>query len=468
MSDSWLVKFASRQPPVEAQFRQQIDAMSFDELRDFVGPSPTTTIDSFMDKAASAIQQGRELAHEKGAELFEKSAFEAQIDQALADSVANLSDEAAIKLAEMLESGTDLEKIAGIMGMAGGALKTLGGMAVKHPTMAAGLGGAALGAAAGGPGNRMGGALAGGALGAGAAHLSPGISNTVRKGGFAAGLKGQQMMGMGKVGEEVRSLYKVAMAKCLDGGSGEGSWLTQFEGSPLLPQAIELAQHEVQMEIEGIQKRQERQAMLKNDGFEEEWTKRDIISAQKHLLELQLIAQRNGLGAQPDQGQAPPQQEPQAAQQPQGASAPPQQQQQGVGGPGGVQMPMGQEKQAGLAGQVLKTMGAHPAATGAVAGTALGAAGGEKGHRLGAATALGTLGAGVGAVHGLPSSNWAKSTVMNASKAVGRSAPKVESQMGKAIKNSVGAEEDAWNWSRPSIKYKNAARIASLPFPPRR
>src|SRR5690348_1601156 len=101
-----------------------------------------------MDKAASAIEQGRQLAHENGEELFEKSAMEAQVDQALVEAVSNLSDEAAIKLAEMLENGTDVEKIAGLMGMAGGALKSLGGMAVKHPHMAAAAGGAALGAAA--------------------------------------------------------------------------------------------------------------------------------------------------------------------------------------------------------------------------------------------------------------------------------------------------------------------------------
>lgn len=332
MSDNWLVKLAHRQPTAEIQFRQQIDAMSFDELKDFVGPSPTTTIDSFMDKAASAIQQGRQLAHNGGAELFEKSAQDARIDQSLIDVVSDLSDEAAIKLAEMLENGTDVEKIAGLMGMAGGALKSLGGMAVKHPHMAAAAGGAAIGAAAGGPGNRMGGAMAGGALGAIGSKAIPGMASKIQQGGFAAGLKGQSLMGKA-AHDEITALYKTAMLSKCGPGSDDISWLTQFEGSPLLPQAIELAQHEVQIEIESIQKRQQRHAILNNESFDEEWTKHDIIRAQKHLLELQLVAQRNGLGEQA-----------QAAQQPQGASVPPQQG--GVGGPGGVQMPMGQEKRA--------------------------------------------------------------------------------------------------------------------------
>lgn len=380
MSDSWLVKFASTQPTKETQFRQQVEALSFDELRDFVGPSSTSTIDSFMDKAASAIEQGRQLAHEHGTEIFAKSAQEARIDQALVDTVTNLSDDEAIKLAEMLENGTDVEKIAGLMGMAGGALKSLGGMAVKHPHMAAAAGGAAIGAAAGGPGNRMGGAMAGGALGAIGSKTMPGMASKIQQGGFAAGLKGQQMMG--KIAE-VQALYKAAMvAKCGPYDEGVG-WLTQFEGSPLLPQAIELAQHEVQVEIESIQKRQEREAMIQHDFMSDEWTKRDIIRAQKHLLELQLVAQRNGLGQQQEQAPAAPPQEqsPQAAQAPQQPPG----QQQGVGGPSGVQMPMGQEKQAmnpvfktktaSMAAQVLKTLGAHPVATAGTAG-AVGALGG--------------------------------------------------------------------------------------------
>lgn len=413
MSDNWLVKLAAKQPTAEIQFRQQIDAMSFDDLRDFVGPSPTSTIDAFMGKAASAINVGRQLAHDEGSTaLFEKSAQDASIDNALVDAVSSLSDDEAIKLAEMLENGTDVEKIAGLMGMAGSALKSLGGMAVKHPHMASAAGGAALGAAMGGPGNRMGGALAGGVAGGAASKLIPGMAGKIQQGGFAAGLKGQSMMGK-MAQDEVHSLYKTAMCSILKAGYGNDSdttWLTQFEGSPLLPQAIELAQHEVQTEIESIQKRQQRHAMLQQESAEDDWTKQDIIRAQKHLLELQLVAQRNGLGQQPEQPAAPEQGSPQQAPQ----SAPPQAQQsqapQGVGGPGGAQQPMGNEKQASAAGAIAGSLGGalggavKPGIFGGLAGAGLGALTAPKGESGERAKDWGKkglmIGGGLGALRG--------------------------------------------------------------------
>lgn len=406
---NWLVKFASKQPAPEVQLRQQIESLPVEDLERLSGVSSTEHIDSFKEKAASAIMAGRRLAHERGTELVEKKAQEEIIDQALVDAVSTLSDDDAIKMAEMLANGTDVEKIAGLMGMAGQALKGIGQFAGKNPHMAAGLGGAALGAIAGGPNHRLGGALMGGAAGYGAAKMIPGATGAIQKGAFGASMKGQQMM-MPKMAE-VEEIYKVAFlsSSCPSPGGQEGSWLTQFEGSPLIEQAIALAQEEVQNEVASIQKRQERQAMFKND--DEEWTKNDIIRARKHLLELQLVAQRNGLGQQgaaqppadpqPENPQPKPQQQTQSTQQP-----PPQ----GVGGAGGVQMPLGgQEKQAsamGVAGALGGAIGgaARKGMIGAGVGAGLGALTAPEGERANRAAAWGkkglVAGGAIGAVGG--------------------------------------------------------------------
>jgi len=349
--DNWLVKFASKQPTQMTQFRQQVETLPLNELRDLVGPSPTGNVDSFQEKAASAIQTGRQMAHQVGPQLVEKTAQEAAEARAISNTISALSDEDAIKVAHVLEHGSEVEKIAVVgklMQMAGKGLKAVGGFAAKRPGMAAAIGGAGIGAMMGGEGNRLGGALGGAALGGMGAKMIPGAGQKIKNLGFGMGLHGQGMInkGMAKMAEEVTGLYKVAFglaAKC--GGFGEDtSWLTQFEGSPLLEQAIGLAEQELQIEIQGIQKAQQRQQESRDD---DSWTQRDIIGARKKLLELQLVSQRNGLGQQQESEAAPPQDPQTQPPQPtpnQGAQG--QQPPQGVGGPGGVQMPIGQQKQA--------------------------------------------------------------------------------------------------------------------------
>lgn len=365
MSDKWLVKFASQQPTAEAQLRQQIDALPVEDLRDLVGPSSTETIDSFQEKSAAAINQGRQMAHEVGPQLVEKAAQDTEQVRALANALSFMSDESVIKMAHVLEHGSDVEKVAvvgNLLNMVGKGLKTVGGFAAKRPGTAAAIGGAGLGALMGGEGNRLGGALGGAAIGAGAAKLSPKLTQGIQRGAFGMGLHGQNLInkGMAKMAEEVQSLYKVAFvggmaAKCSPFGE-DTSWLTQFEGSPLLEQAIGLAEAELQIEIQEIQKAQERQRASMDD---DSWTQRDIIRARKKLLELQLVSQRNGLGQQGQQEQAPaPQQSQEQQPQPQQG----QQQPQGVGGPGGVQMPMGQQKQAN-AFDVIRGIGSGAART---------------------------------------------------------------------------------------------------------
>lgn len=76
------------------------------------------------------------------------------------DKVAQLTD-ASVAFITM-------KKHAGLMG----AAKSLGGMAMKHPTAAGAAVGAAGGAVAGGPNHRLSGAVIGGGLGASAGHLA--------------------------------------------------------------------------------------------------------------------------------------------------------------------------------------------------------------------------------------------------------------------------------------------------------
>lgn len=339
----WLVKFASRQTPVADQFRQQINALPVGELQSIAGAPFTSNLESFQEKAASAIQQGRALAHEAGDQIMGKMAASAAIDRSMVEAINSLSDEDAIKLAEMLESGSDVEKVAGVMGMAGQALKGIGGFAMKHPHAAAAAGGAVAGGLSTGS---MKGALGGAAVGAGMSAI-PGVNTNIARGGRNLMEHGAGMMPKLAL-DAISNLYKTAMmcGDSISGGSGESGWLGQFEGTPLLEQAIELVEHDLQLEIQEIQKRQEQQAQMQESNT---WIQRDVIRAKKHLLELQLVAQRNGLGQAAQQ--APEQAQQQQAQQP---AVPPQaeqpQAQKGVGLPGGVQAPLGggQEKQASL------------------------------------------------------------------------------------------------------------------------
>ncbi len=391
MRDNWLVKFAAAQPTQEAQFRQQIEALPLDQLRDLVDPPSTAHLETFQEKAASAIAEGRRLAHEAGNQLLEKSAQEAAADQIIAEVVNSLSDEDAIKLAEAIANETDAEKIAaGLMGMAGSALKGIGGFAFKHPHAAAAIGGGLAGGLATG---NLRGAAVGAGLGYGASKMVPGVSGAVQRGGWGSALQGQKLMG--KAAEDINALYKTAMmADCVKegGGSHDQSWLTQFEGSPLLEQAIGLAEQELQIEIADIQRRQEREARMKEEMGDDYWTKRDIIRARKHMLELQLVAQRNGLGQKQDQAQAGA-----PAQQPPQQPAQPPTQAQGVSS---TQAPLGADTQNGMP----KQASIAPALAGAVAGGLGGAVAGGHDHRLSGA-AKGALGGGLlGGAYGVAES----------------------------------------------------------------
>lgn len=503
MSDKWLVKFAAKQPTAEIQLRQQIEALPLEDLHGLVGPNSTENIDSFQEKAASAIGQGRLMAHEFGPQLVEKTAQETAESRALIEAIGALSDEDAIKVAHVLENGSDVEKVAvvgNLMSMAGKGLKAVGGFAAKRPAAAAAIGGAGVGALMGGEGNRIGGALGGAALAGGAAKMSPAFSQKIRNVGFGAGLHGQNLInkGMAKVAEEVQALYKRAMLSNCSDSANSPSWLGQFEGSPLLEQAIALAEQELQLDIQRIQTDQARREAFKDDDI---WIQRDIVQSRKRLLELQLISQRNGLGQQQAQEEEPAPQPQAQPQQPQPQGQPPQ----GVGGPGGVQMPL--QKQAGI-GDILKGIGSGAARTVAkpiahaadaldpmARGKLPGYISGEAGKAIGSAGALvgvGALGhhigskdkkAGVaGSLAGSASGLVRPLHSVGAAAGRGAAGGMIGGAIGGALKTPGEGETRLGNAAQTAGKglligggigagygaLRNMRKVASIPFVPRR
>lgn len=85
------------------------------------------------------------------------------------------------------------------------------------------------------------------------------------------------------------------LSECVAGGdSGSTSWLCQFEGTPLMQKALELAQAELEMEIADLQQRAERDAEL--DGNRDRWRQRDELRIARQQLELELFKTRSGGG----------------------------------------------------------------------------------------------------------------------------------------------------------------------------
>jgi hypothetical protein len=361
--DNWLIKLCSEQPTNEAELEQALLELPSEELM-ALDPNPTQHLDEMPDKIAFADQMGRELAHQDPGLLQQE-----EENAELAQVVASLSDEDAVKVAAALDSGElTKEAFLGAVGrlagkaMTSGVGKKITKTIANNPLAATTAAGAAGGALMGGEGNRLQGALGGAALGLGGGALAgrqairkgmgqlygraakaarPGVSATrARRAGmvgplrptgkFAAaeklakvslpmaitGPRLSKMVG-GKVQDATHLIGKKAPpipgTKSAKGGllpgvhkraSIEGGkekkaymdhghrdeWLAQFEGTPLLEQALEMAQQELQLEMQQIEERQERP-----DSFAEQ----DKIRAQKKLLELQLVAQRNGL-SEPD------------------------------------------------------------------------------------------------------------------------------------------------------------------------
>lgn len=82
-----------------------------------------------------------------------------------------------------------------------------------------------------------------------------------------------------------------------DGPDGECSWLDQFQGSPLYDQALQLEQKCLELDMQQVQGRAERESVMDQTNQE-----KDIIRVQKRQLELQLAQSKHqggGEGAMP-------------------------------------------------------------------------------------------------------------------------------------------------------------------------
>lgn len=88
---------------------------------------------------------------------------------------------------------------------------------------------------------------------------------------------------------------KVANALC----PASPNWLAQFEGTPLLSQALELMETELELESEAITRRQE------NDQ-RDIYTQQDAVRVAKSRLELELVKSRSAAPTAPTAPAAPP------------------------------------------------------------------------------------------------------------------------------------------------------------------
>lgn len=105
------------------------------------------------------------------------------------------------------------------------------------------------------------------------------------------------------------TFMKLAMGLAC-GPDGSDNWLTQFEGTSLMPQAIALEEQQLQMEQEDIQSRIEEQHRYSQQDQERnaKYQKGDQIRLQKRVLALELAKQKSGMGA-PEEGEMPPEAE---------------------------------------------------------------------------------------------------------------------------------------------------------------
>lgn len=312
-TDNWLIKLCSEQPTNEAELEQALTELSPEQLMS-LDPTPTPGIDSVESKIAFADQMGREMAIQNPGILRDAE------NQAL---VADLSDEEAVKLAHDLGIGPVLEKKAFLGGlaakatkwMAGSGGKKLTGMVAKNPNAATAALGAGVGAAhskATG-GSALGGALVGGGLGYGAGRLGAGQmlkKRTAQAYGAARKAQGPLRGGIGKIASIKEAMEAITgkkgtppIPKMAYMNDNKNEWLQQFEGTPLLQAALDMAKQELATETESI----ERSAVEKaqRSSSDDSWDAREKIKLQKKDLELQLIAQRNGLGSESSEPTAP-------------------------------------------------------------------------------------------------------------------------------------------------------------------
>lgn len=100
--------------------------------------------------------------------------------------------------------------------------------------------------------------------------------------------------------ERQKQVEKVAFM----GGHGQGSWIDQFKGTPLLPKALGLMQQEIQLEQQEMADREQRDAQMESS--RQMWKMRDAICLQKRMLALELAASEAAAMTGGDVPAAPP------------------------------------------------------------------------------------------------------------------------------------------------------------------
>lgn len=87
------------------------------------------------------------------------------------------------------------------------------------------------------------------------------------------------------------------------GPSGQDSWLSQFEGSSLMEQAIALEEQSLQAEQESMEHRMQEDAQYaqRSEQDRARYQKNDRIQMEKRVLALELAKEKAGLGAQQEE-----------------------------------------------------------------------------------------------------------------------------------------------------------------------
>lgn len=105
--------------------------------------------------------------------------------------------------------------------------------------------------------------------------------------------------------EELNAFDKIAFGKALGETCMDEGFLTQFEGTPLAPQAVALAEQELAMEQRHLQARMARAAQTRTDNYDQEWNEREGLRLQKMQLAIELHKMKAmGQGAPTPPGQA--------------------------------------------------------------------------------------------------------------------------------------------------------------------
>lgn len=118
----------------------------------------------------------------------------------------------------------------------------------------------------------------------------------------------EALVGLDFTTDDEKVAYLTEAVKSAYGDDRYGSWLEQFEGSPLKAKAVQLCEQELALEQQSLQRRIERDAQMKE---EDTWTQRDMLRLQKDMLMLELHKSKSGMGA--GAGGADPTMQPQAA-----------------------------------------------------------------------------------------------------------------------------------------------------------